>query len=88
MSVCAGRVDEIAQHSPIGELIAARNDHLGANRKGQQQLEDRDVEAQRRDGEHTIVSAMPGTIAMLRRKFATAACKTSTPFGLPVDPDV
>ena len=56
----ASRVDEIAQHAPIGELIAARNDHLGTDRQGKQQLEDGDVEAQRCDGEQAIRLGDPG----------------------------
>ncbi len=36
----------------------------------------------------TSSSVMPGSSAMESRKFATAPCGTSTPFGFPVEPDV
>ena len=36
----------------------------------------------------TSLALMPGSRAMEVRKFTTARCVTSTPFGCPVDPEV
>ena len=55
----------------------------------QQQLEHRDVEAQRGDGHAARPARVsPGSRCIDSRKFTTARCGTTTPLGLPVEPEV
>ena len=81
-------LEQTTQRVAVGRLVARREHDLGAARERQHQLEDRDVERQRRHRDEPVGLAEARALLHRVRKLTTARCGTSTPFGVPVEPDV
>ena len=72
----------------VHRLIAACDHDRGPQRERQLQLQHRDIEGQRGDGHEHVIGGKARLAAMLVRKLTTARCGTTTPLGLPVEPEV
>ena len=79
-----------AQGAPDRRIVVvACNDDAAAGQQRQEQLERGDVERERRHRQQRVVRARSRARRCIdASKLTTARCGISTPFGLPVEPDV